>query len=64
MESSFEIGHRVKWSINKNVHCKGIFIETLNPEQSLVKCYERNGVACVIKVEVISSLLSSQDAIS
>ena len=51
MENNIEIGHRVNWSVNKKIHCKGIFIESVNSELSLVRCYEKNGVSCIITLK-------------
>lgn len=57
MGSKFQIGDKVTWTVGKFT-CKGLYLESVDAEFSLIQCYERNDKRCVTQLQVLTSLLN------
>lgn len=58
MENRFQIGDKVAWRVGGFI-CRGLYLDIVNTELTLVQCYEKDGKRCVIQVQVLNSLLNA-----
>ena len=58
MENKFKIGDKVAWKRGSFI-CRGLYLDVVNTELTLIQCYEKDGKRCVIKVQVLNSLLNA-----